>query len=376
MDDVREARRRFPVTDGATYLNTAAVGLASRALGETLHRFVDRWVGSGLDFTEGETAAEHCRSMVAGLMGVEASELALIASASAAAGLVAAQLGLARPGENVVIGEREFSSNHFPWVLLGSKGYDVRQVPFRNGGLEPGDVERHVDRGTRIIALSGVQAATGHRSDLPAIGEIAARAGALVYVDGSQMVGAVPVADALEWVDVMATGNHKFLLNAGRGMGYCYLSPKARERFTPISAGWKAARRPYESYFGPDMDLSPTASRFDNSMSWLGAVGDEAALAVFEDYGAEAIYRRNEELAEALRDVLTSAGWAPVDLPPRNRSTIVAVPLGGRDPVRVLADLRARGVVCAARDGNLRISVHLYNHEDDLSRLGAALREL
>ena len=65
-------------------------------------------------------------------------------------------------------------------------------------------------------------------------------------------------------------------MNAGRGMGYCYLSPEAQQRFTPINAGWRAGRTPMESFFGPDMDLSPTASRFDSSISWMAAIGNEA----------------------------------------------------------------------------------------------------
>ena len=77
---------------------------------------------------------------VARLIGADAADIALIPSVSSAAGLVAAQFGPAEPGQNVVIGEREYSSNHFPWRQLAHKGYDVRQVPFRNGGLEPDDV--------------------------------------------------------------------------------------------------------------------------------------------------------------------------------------------------------------------------------------------
>jgi hypothetical protein len=62
--------------------------------------------------------------------------------------------------------------------------------------------------------------------------------------DGSQMVGALPVAHDLRHVDVLVTADHKFLLNAGRGMGYCYLSPTMQERFTPINAGWRAGTVP------------------------------------------------------------------------------------------------------------------------------------
>ena len=122
-----------------------------------------------------------------------------------------------------------------------------------------------------MIAFSGVQSATGHRSDIAAISGLAREAGAIVFVDGSQLVGALPVADDLRHVDVLVAPDHKFLLNAGRGMGYCYLSPAAQARFTPVNAGWRAGNVPLDSFFGPEMNLSDTASRFDNSISWLAA---------------------------------------------------------------------------------------------------------
>ncbi|RXZ48269.1 aminotransferase class V-fold PLP-dependent enzyme [Agromyces binzhouensis] len=310
-------------------------------------------------------------------MGADRSDVALIASVSAAAGLVVAQLASERSaGSNVVIGEREYSSNHFPWRMLVHHGYEVRQVPFRNGGLEPDDIAAHVDGGTQLVAVSGVQTATGHRTDIPSVGRIARAVGALLFVDGAQLVGAASVAGDLPWIDVLAASDHKFLLNAGRGIGYCYLSPRAQDRLTPVNAGWKAGAEPLASFFGPSMELSTTASRFDNSISWLAAVGDEAALSVFDTFGPEAVYRRNAELSDVLRSALADAGWVPRDLPPPNRSTIVSVPLGDRDAVEILARLREQRIVAAARDGNLRLSLHFYNDEDDVSRIAATLKKL
>jgi cysteine desulfurase / selenocysteine lyase len=318
--DICDARRLFPATADRAYFNTAAVGLASRQLAGTYHEFIDEWAAAGLDYSRGEQAAGQARSAVARLIGADAADIALIPSVSSVAGLVAAQFGPAGPGESIVIGQREYSSNHFPWRQLASKGYDVRQVPFRNGGLEPDDIARHVDGGTRLVAFSGVQSATGHRSDIAAISGLARAAGAIVFVDGSQLVGAVPVAGDLRHVDVLVAPDHKFLLNAGRGMGYCYLCPAAQARFTP--------------------------SRFDSSISWLAAVGHQAALAVFDDFGPAAVYARNRELS---------------------------VPLGGYQAAPLLSALPGQGVICSARDGNLRLAVHFYNHEDDIEHLVTAL---
>ena len=373
--DIRDARVLFPATTSLAYFNTAAVGLASQSLTAAFRGYVDDWSTSGLDYVRGEAAAETARTSVAALMGADRSDVALIASVSAAAGLVAAQFGPARSGHNVVIGEREYSSNHFPWRLLADKGYEVRQVPFRNGGLEPTDIARHVDRRTQLVAFSGVQTASGHRSDIPAISELARAVGAIVFVDGSQMIGALPVAADLEYVDVLATSDHKFLMNAGRGIGYCYLSAGVQDRFSPVTAGWKAGSVPFDSFFGPTMDLSSTASRFDNSISWLAAIGDEAALSVFDTFGADAIFERNGELAGLLRSALADAGRTPINLPVGNHSTIVSVPLGDVEPAELLGKLKQRGIICSARDGNLRLAIHFYNHEDDIEQIASALAE-
>jgi selenocysteine lyase/cysteine desulfurase len=371
--DVRDARADYPATEVWAYFNTAAVGLASRALGDAYRAIVSEWVADGFDILRGEAAAERARSSVAGIMGADRKDVALIASVSAAAGLVAAQFDRAVGAENVVIGEREYSSNHFPWRQLAGKGYEVRQVPFRNGGVEPDEVAKHVDGGTRLIAYSGVQSSTGHRSDLRSIGAIARGVGALVFVDASQMLGALPLGRDLQHADVVAASDHKFLLHAGRGLGYCYLSPRAQDAFVPINAGWKAGAAPLESFFGPRMELSPTASRFDNSISWLAAIGNEAALSAFDAFGADAIFARNAELAAALRMALRDAGFAPAPVPLTNQSSLVSVPLADRDASHVVAALKSRRIVCSARDGNLRIAVHFYNHEDDIERLVRAL---
>jgi selenocysteine lyase/cysteine desulfurase len=95
------------------------------------------------------------------------------------------------------------------------------------------------------------------------------------------------------------------------------------------------------------MDLSETASRFDSSISWIAAVGDEAALSVYDTFGADAIFRRNRELADLLRSAMADTGRQPIDLPVR-----------------------------AARDGNLRLAIHLSNHEDDIEQVTSCLTEL
>ncbi|NCF82672.1 MAG: aminotransferase class V-fold PLP-dependent enzyme, partial [Proteobacteria bacterium] len=172
-ESIESARRLFPATEKLSYFNTAAVSLGSTILRDAYTNFVAEWTENGLNTTRAEQAGENARRSFAKIIGARAENIALIPSVSAAAGLIASQFGIAERGENVVIGEREYSSNHFPWRMLERKGYDIRQTPFRNGGLEPDDIAQRTDGGTILIAYSAVQSASGHRSDILGIADIA-----------------------------------------------------------------------------------------------------------------------------------------------------------------------------------------------------------
>lgn len=300
-------------------------------------------------------------------------DIALVPSVSSAAGLIAAQFTRAAPGENLIVGEEEYSSNQFPWRQLAHRGYGLRLVPFRGGGILPGELERVVDDGTKLIAVSAVQTATGHRTDVQALGEIARRRGAWVFVDASQSVGAMDVREDAAAADFMAFSNHKFLLNAGRGMGYLYIRRARQEDLLPLGAGWRAGAEPLQSFFGPRMELSETASRFDASISWLAAIGDEACLGLIEEIGPEKIYQRNNELADHLRDRLAAIGRRPIGSGGAECSHIVSVPLGDADPGETLARLKARGISAAVRGTFLRLAVHFYNNDGDVERVIRAI---
>src|SRR5690348_7248696 len=100
------------------------------------------------------------RAAFARLVGARAAEVALVPGVSAAAGTVAAQLGAARPGENVVVGAEEYTSNYFPWLQLRDRGWDVRTVPFVDGAPPTDALVARVDAGTRLLAVSAVQSSS------------------------------------------------------------------------------------------------------------------------------------------------------------------------------------------------------------------------
>ena len=301
---------------------------------------IDEWARDGFDFVRGEQAADDARALAARLIGADPADVALIPSVSSAAGLVAAQFGPPRRGENVVIGEREYSSNHFPWRQLADKGYDVRQVPFRNGGLEPDDVARARRRrhaaGRLQRRADSDRAPVRHRRDQRARARGRARSCSSTARSWS---GRSRWPHDLPHVDVLAAPDHKFLLNAGRGMGYCYLSPRRagavhadqrrlaggrRSRSTASSARRWTSRPRRRGSTAPSAGSPRSATRPRSPSSTTSGPTPSTPATASSTRAAAGRARRRR------------AG-TPVDLPEQNRSTIVSVPLGDREPAPLLA---------------------------------------
>lgn len=361
-----DIRGLVPGLQNTIYLNTANMNVGCTPAREAYERAVESWAEGRFDWSDAEQAGEDARAMFAEIVGATPGEIAIVPAVSAAAGIVAANLPPGKRGENAVVAGNEFTSNYYPWLLLRDHGYEVRTLTPRGGSASAEEFDQAADGGTRLIAVSAVHSASGHRANLKAIGRTAKKSGAWFFVDACQAAGAVPLDVVGDGVDFLAAASHKFLLGS-RGMGYLYIRHGLLDRLHPLGPGWKAARKPAESFYGPDMDLSPTASKLDSSLAWFPAMADQAALGIFRRFGTDALLARNAQLALHLHDALTAQGLHFRPLADEERSTIFSVETD--DAEAVLARFRRANVVASVRAGRIRLAVHFYNVEKELDRV-------
>ena len=76
------------------------------------------------------------------------------------------------------------------------------------------------------------------------------------------------------------------------------------------------------------------------------------------------------ELARIARGMLSEAGAEIV----HEDSPIIAARFEGRDASQMARELKKRRIQVSARHGNLRVSVHFYNDEEDIEKLRQGLR--
>jgi cysteine desulfurase/selenocysteine lyase len=364
--DINEVRNLFPGLNDKIYMNTASSTIGCLPAKKAYELAISRWTDGTLDFAEAEQAGEKARAAFAVFIGAETREVALVPNVSTAAGMVAAQLLPTKTGGNVLVADIEFSSNFYPWLLLRDRGYEVRIVPSQGGALPPDAYAELADHGTRLIAVSAVQSSSGYRADLKAISEIAGRSNAWLFVDACQAVGAVDLDVRRDGIDFMATSSHKFLLGS-RGMGYFFVRNELLEKMRPVIPGWKAGRDPSISFYGPQMDLSSSASKMDSSLAWFPALAERASIGVIQRFGLNNIIDRNLHLTQHLNERLMEAGLKWTSFAPDNRSPIVTVPVN--DPDGVMDRLRAAKVVASLRAGAVRLSIHFYNLEEEIDRV-------
>src|SRR5690348_2627503 len=107
-------------------------------------------------------------------LGTEPGAIALLAHASEGLNQVARAIDW-RDGDNVVVADLEFPSGIYPFAALRSRGVELRLVRSRDYYVALQDVERAVDRRTRLLVASQVSYVSGQRLDLDRLAAISRR---------------------------------------------------------------------------------------------------------------------------------------------------------------------------------------------------------
>lgn len=367
----------FPVSRNLIYLNHAGICplplRTARAITDVAEDFRDfgkahyaRWRGEVMP---------RARARLAELLGANEEEVAFTRSTTAGLLLVAESIPV-RAGDNVVVADIEFPANVYPWQNLERKGVQVRFVPGRERPPTADDYARLCDARTRAIAVSWVQFATGQRTDLGALAELAHRSGGYLAVDGIQGLGALRLdADALG-IDFLSADGHKWLLSV-EGAGVLYVSRRALADIEPFWRGWLSVPDPND-YLGYGQPARVDAARFEEgSPNLLGAAALDASVGLLLEVGPAEIERRVLTLTDRVIDGARRLGCAIVSpLDERQRSGIVCFRHPRVPAEEIVRGLEHRGIACAARLGAVRFSPHFYNTTDEVDRALAAVAEL
>jgi selenocysteine lyase/cysteine desulfurase len=266
-----------------------------------------------------------------------------------------------QPGDRIVILRDEFPNHYYYARWLAARGVEL---------VEADSIDSLPER-TRAVAVSTANYMTGHRPDCAAIVRLARAAGALTYIDGTQTLGALRFDVGEIQPDMFAVDGYKWLL-CPNGATFFYISPALKEKLTPAVFGWRSDKgwRSVASLNHGTAELPEGAERYEGGMlnfPVLYAMGESIRMLL--ELGPEKVEQRVLELGAQVQAIVRETG-ATVAHPGGN---IIAAHWPDRDAEELYSRLKKQRIVTAARHGNLRISPHFYNLEEDLEKLRAAL---
>lgn len=365
-DAFRAFRAQFPALTQTVYLNTASAAPGAAPVVAALREALDDWERGTFSSRAWDAIGQTTRTLFARLIRAPQSTIALIGSASEGAATVAASL----PPGRVVVGEREFRSNLFPWLALAERGFEVVTVPANDGVVPTAAIVDAIDPRTVLVAVSAVQFANGYRVFLEPIAERVRAVGAVFFVDATQALGALTIDVTTLQPDALVAHGYKWLL-APRGACWMYAAPTVLPRLRPLAPSWRSAVDPYAQLSGGPYDLPSDARKLDLSPAWLSFLGARAALELLLSIPPEAIEARCLDLAAQFCAGASALGLplAPREAPSHLIGLLVPNPEALRDA------LAARGVQVGARGRYLRLGFHAFNDESDVDRALTALRE-
>jgi L-cysteine/cystine lyase len=326
--------------------------------------------GGRRDARQAEVAAR-AREAAARLIGAAPEDVALTQNTTHGMNLGVASIDW-REGDEVVSTTTEHPGCLAPLHVL------ERRFEVRVSLIPPPVTAEKVGMGprTRLVALSHVDWTSGEVLPLQEICALARERDVLTLIDGAQSVGNIPVDVPSIGADMYAFTGHKWILGP-EGMGAFYVRPGCD--VPSPNVGFLSL--PDSSVFDADghYDLRAGARRFEAStMSPLLAAGFAAA--------AEAVYERGEAGFEGIRhragllmDLLSELPRVTLRSPRTARSGLVSFEVEGVAAKEVAERLLEESFILRyipEPNSYVRASTHLFNTEEEIEGLAAAVSRL
>ncbi|MFF3501107.1 aminotransferase class V-fold PLP-dependent enzyme [Streptomyces sp. NPDC003247] len=344
-----------PGRPGIAYLDTASIGLVPANVGAAVADCYRALGGGVLGMAATRPTVQRTRALLAEEFGCATEDITFTSSTGEAVNTVARAVNW-RPGDEVVVLEDEFPTVLWPWSTLP----DVRLVTVAPGPDDDrlGALTAAIGPRTRLVAVSHVNSQTGTVVDLAALRAACVPHGSLVFCDGAQSAGVLPVD--VSQTDFFVSTGYKWML-AGFGIAFLITKPSVQSALRPTLLGHG--------------NIPPSKALSVGTPNLAGIYALGAAAEFRRATGYDTISRRALELAGRIRDEATRLGLRSV-AHPSSHSQIVSLAPAALCAGEYVTRLRHDGVVAADRGGNLRLSPHFYTRDSDVDDLLDALSRL
>lgn len=376
-------REEFSFPEGYVYLNTGGIGSVPRHVRSLVS---DAWYQLETNPTPGHDSNKWnaLKKDVAVLFGegVDASEIALIGSATEGINIILNGLPLQK-GDEVITTLHEHPALNIPLLnLVKRKGIVIKTFdPDRKSGLNNVSIINGlITKKTKLIFVSHRTTTTGQLLPVKELGDLARSKGIWFALDGAQAPGSMPI-DVKGWnVDFYTFSSHKWVL-APRRTGVLYVTKDKLDIVSPITVG-AYSDNGYSIKDGT-LNFQSSAQRYEyGTQNELLFYGFHASLRFINAIGIANIREHNESLSEKFYSEIKNTEGCELLSPEEReyRSSMITFRVPGKtlnDVTGAMAkdNIRVRPVGEADLNG-IRVSFHIYNNQNDLDRALESIKKI
>jgi L-cysteine/cystine lyase len=353
---VREA---LPALSAGIYLAGATAGPLPAETAAAMQEYAARELRTGRGHPDDVAAGlERLDEASAGVAAILATDVEAIALTHGAGDAIvrAADTVDWRPGDHLLTIDGNVIPRSSPGAVAARFGVVDDTVAVPPGG-DPDEIvaafEAALRPATRLVVVPHVLPTTGVLLPIEAIAAAAHARGALVAVDGSQAVGAVPVRPDDTGADFYAVTSETWLLGP-EGLGALWARRGVADAAPRVVDGTAFHK--------------PSVVGFARSCGWLSMY-----------VGLAWIHARGTMLARAAADRLARIAGVEVLTPPDRMAAIVSFRIGGWPADDALSELGSRVFAIAGTIPELdaiRIGVGFYTSEAELDRFASGVELL
>lgn len=376
--DVKEfVRKEFHHLD-TTYFNTAYFGPSPYSAKQKVSRALQKELDpSFYEYNKWMGISERLRNLLAQLLQTSADNIFHSTSTSDVINIIAN--GLEVKNDLCVCAlDKDYPSNVLPWMRaeeLGLLKFQLLQL-----GDEPVPtvswLEKHLPANCQVFNISHVTFDTGKKIDILGIGKLLKQRDILFVVDATQSLGGMEITEEeMKVIDVIACSSYKWMLGP-YGHAFAYFSSKAQEMIKHRTGNWIVSPKSREVYNLLDYttETLPGARKYDRGQAsnMLAMSCLEASVEFLLEIGLEKIKQHNACLRDHFLANFPKKKFEIIT-PKDFMGNIIALKAKGIDPKELETELKFRNIDVSVRQGNIRLSFHIFNQKEQVESLIQAL---
>lgn len=371
--DLKSMREEFPLLESKTYLNTCSYGVLSRTVEAALHEYLRSRQLHGSHWEHWVTRLDDLRGALGRVLQCAPADVSLSSSLSESVNALASSIQPSGPRDTVVVTDFDFPTTSQIWLAQQQRGLRVVRARADESGVQiPLErFEELVDDRTLLVSVPYVCYRNGVKLDLDPIVRLAHERGARVLVDAYQAIGSQPFPVPALGADFLVGGCLKYLLGTA-GIAFMYVRDSEHAAASPAATGWFAQEdvNAMDIYHNRP---AGNARRFESGTPNIsGVYACTAGVELLLRYGLESVREQVVQLTGRIAEEATARGWhlvTPAD--PERHGAMMA--LASTDAPALVRALAGDDIVISDRDGNIRISPHFYNSDEDIATLFRSL---